>query len=273
MEIFDITKPEFAYIFGLLQTDGHLRETTRNRSQITLEISNKDVDIIIAIRSILASIGVKSSFMQRTRDTQFKSNYTTCGFCVCNYHFKEHLKRIGLPAGSKSTIISEPQNILKIDYYRGIIDGDGSLGVTHKNFPFISLVTSSEALAMSYINFIQEICGVHKTCSRNKRDNIYNISLFKEHAQTMIRTLYYTDCLSLKRKYQKATEALTWIRPAKMRRNPPNKRWNDNEDQYILNHSLKDSMETLQRSKASIQSRLRKLSCQISSELPSSYNS
>jgi hypothetical protein len=43
---FNEKTPFNSYLIGLLQTDGNVYETTRNRGRITLELSEKDCDII-----------------------------------------------------------------------------------------------------------------------------------------------------------------------------------------------------------------------------------
>jgi hypothetical protein len=39
----DLTKPVHAYLYGLIQTDGHLSQGTRNRGKLQIELSYKDV--------------------------------------------------------------------------------------------------------------------------------------------------------------------------------------------------------------------------------------
>lgn len=96
----------------------------------------------------------------------------------------------------------------RIDYFRGLIDGDGSLGLTSQGFPFLSLVTSSSHIAIEYLELIKQVTGKVKNSNRNTRDNIYNIVVYKEDAQLIVRHLYYTDCLALSRKLIKASEVL-----------------------------------------------------------------
>ena len=241
---FDLTQPNNAYIFGLLQTDGHLREETRNRSQITIEISEKDSDIIYKIDKILP---VKAHISSRIRTTNFSRNYKSITLRICNYEFKEKIKALGLPVGKKSAIIAPPKgHFSKVGYYRGIIDGDGSLGITATKIPFISLVTDSDDLKDAYCELIFGVCGVNKSCKRNKRDNIYNICLYKEGAQALIKYLYPDDCLALQRKIDKAKEALAWVRPKDMRRRITEiKRWTSEQEEFILTHSVEESMNVL----------------------------
>lgn len=230
--MFNLLNPNHAYIYGLFQTDGHLREGTRNRSQFTLEINVRDKDII---KKISQALPVKANTFTRTRTTNF-GTHTSIGLRVCNYIFKEHIKSLGFPVGKKSHIIQEPLiPFSTLDYYRGIIDGDGSVGVTKDGFPFISLITASESLMKSYCKLIYDTCNLYKTINRNKRDNIYNICLYRENAQQLIEKLYYPNCLGLNRKIKKAKQALKWVRPNNIKKRLfTGKGWTPEEDQFIL---------------------------------------
>ncbi|MGN6694564.1 MAG: hypothetical protein ACTHN0_10345, partial [Aquihabitans sp.] len=43
---FDLTKPDHAYLFGLLQTDGHHSASTRNRGRVTIELHVDDAALL-----------------------------------------------------------------------------------------------------------------------------------------------------------------------------------------------------------------------------------
>lgn len=109
--------------------------------------------------------------------------------------------------------LTEKMNKLESDYWRGIIDGDGSLGFTKNGIPYISLVTCSEILSNQYIIFLEQIIGYKKITTKNKRDSAYNIMVTNENAQKVIKRLYYKDCLSINRKYNMAIDIINWIRP------------------------------------------------------------
>jgi len=253
---FNERTPFNSYLIGLLQTDGNIYETTRNRGRITLELSEKDSDIIEKINNIIPEY---SKIYRRTRNTNFKQNSQSISLKIFDMEMRNHLKKF-IPVGNKNKTINIPDNIIEIDYWRGIIDGDGSLGLTSKNIPFISLVTKSSDLAISFINFIKNITGVIKTSTPNKRDDIYNIMLTKELAQCLVKTLYYDNCICIDRKKEKAVIVLSWNRPDNMKKITWNKkRWNNDEDDYILTHSIEDSITSLNRNENSIKIRLSRL--------------
>jgi hypothetical protein len=155
---------------------------------------------------------------------------------------------------SPNSDFSEP------DYFRGLVDGDGSLGFTAKARPFISFATKSENIAKTYLKLIQKITGTTKDNSKNERDNAYNIMLNNEDAQILCSYLYYDDCLALDRKVASAKMVTDWIRPADMKKRTFTiKRWTDDQDKFITSHTIKESMAELDRTKKSIKIRLWRL--------------
>ena len=154
MESTDITleNPYYAYLFGFIQTDGHLYNSTRDRGRLSIEINKQDEHILLAFKNF---IPFHSSITERVRTTNFSANQKSVIWRVYDKRFRDYLEMWGLPNGSKSQLIKLPSGqFSKVDYFRGLIDGDGSLGLTAKGFPFLSLVTSSSKIAVGYIEFI-----------------------------------------------------------------------------------------------------------------------
>jgi len=258
MEHIDLGIPEHSYFLGFVHADGNLYETTRNRGKLSIELRECDSDILEEFAKMFSAASPHIS--RRTRDTNFANNYSTCTLTIHNLLFRQALRKVGMVAGSKSSTISKPSGAIDIDYFRGLIDGDGSLGLTAQGFPFVSLVTISEPSATEYIEFLYKITGKRKTTSRNKRDGAFNIAVYKEDAQALASTLYYDGCLCLQRKLDSTRRVLKWERPASMAVHDTMKPWTDEQDSFILSHSTQECMMALGRSKSSVKGRLRRLS-------------
>jgi len=210
MYLLDLTKQFDSYLYGLIQTDGNFREETRNRGCIAIELAGKDEEILQRIANI-----VGGNTTCRVRNTNFKNDYKSCTLRIFyNLQERNHLKTLGLLPGKKAELISLPScNFSEPDYWRGIIDGDGSLGITANGNCFISLVTKSEFLAKSYEELILKITKIKKNTNKNKRDNVFNIMLRDESAQQMVNYLYYNNCFVMMRKNDLAKIVLSWVRP------------------------------------------------------------
>ncbi len=208
---FDLLVPENAYIFGFMQADGHFSENTRNRGRITIELSLRDKELLDKFAVLLP---VRTTQSERTRDTNFKKNNTTCQLNIYDWEFRELLKSYGLTPGKKSHNIDTPLvPYSEVDYFRGLIDGDGSLGVTSLNKPFVCLGTSSEPMATAFRSFVFKHTNRMLGTTRNKRDNYYNLMIALEAAQHLSSVLYYQDCLCLARKQKLAADVAAWVRP------------------------------------------------------------
>jgi hypothetical protein len=252
-----LENPFYAYLFGFAQTDGHLYEQSRNRGKLSIEISKQDEEILESFKRYLP---FNSSIRRRVRTTNFGKNYESVVWTICDKRFRDCLKDWGFPVGKKSEIIKTPcASYSQNDYFRGLIDGDGSLGLTANGFPFVSFITSSPVIVSEYLDFIKRVAGKSKTSLPNKRDKIHNIAIYKEDAQELVRQIYYKNCLALPRKLRKAEEVLAWQRPLTMKRILNKKFWTVEVDIFICANSIEISMKMLERSRCSIEMRLWRL--------------
>lgn len=202
-----------SYIFGLLVTDGSLYLSKKgSKGRVTLEVNSKDSDIIYKLYNIIPN----SSVRQRIRNTNFKNNYKTKIFSNSRKEFREFLILNGFPVFRKSENVGPPNSTYdELHFWRGVIDGDGSIGITSKNIPFISFVTVSENLKNSYVKFIEKTLNRKIKTTRNKRDNAYNIMISGKDAIILTKILYIdnNNGLYLERKYKKALDLQNYNKP------------------------------------------------------------
>lgn len=253
---------EISYLIGLFQTDGSMSEYTGNKGNFSIELSSKDEDIIYKIKEL---IPYNYNIKKRTRKTIVNNReYNNESIClrVYNLEFRTFLNECGIPYGKKSKIIKPPLQLKDLsikDYLRGLYDGDGSLGFTKTDLPYMSFTTDSDSISKFIVENISKITKKPlKKLKRNNRDNIYNICITKEDTILFVNELYYDNCLSIKRKYDNAQLIKKWKRPITMKK-VISKRWNNDEDNYILNNNMIDSMKKLNRTDKSIKTRLWRL--------------
>lgn len=247
-----------SYLIGLLQTDGHLYENSRNRGKVSIELGYKDKNII---NKISKRLDCNYSIKERVRSTNYKNNYKSIILTINDLSFRNMIKEWGMIAGKKSKkiLIPNKRELDKLEYIRGLYDGDGSLGFTSEKFPFASFTTQSEEIKNMLIEFICEITGKpKKIINKNKRDNIYNISIYKEDAVELCKYIYPKKCISINRKNELAQKIKKWTRPKSMKK-IIRKNWNHDEDEYILTHTIEDSCKKLNRTVNSVKMRLRKI--------------
>ena len=212
----DIKKQVYSYIYGILLTDGNLSLYTRNRGKVTLEISEKDRDILYQINKL-----VPGGIRHRQRVTNFSNGKIFVSFTWENHkkEFREELMSYGFPYENKSENALPPSSEYnEKGFWRGVIDGDGSLGYTANGFPFLSFVTKSEQLKTAYLKFLLTHFEIAKLPNRNTRDFIYNICVYKENAQRVSDFLYKNSGIFIPRKYNKYLEVKRWVRPLTMKK-------------------------------------------------------
>ena len=254
-QFMDLTVPEYAYMFGFLQADGHLHQGTGQKGRLTLELGIRDIDLLYRFKHLTP---FNSRVSERTRSTNFAETHHSAIWTLCSLEARTMLNGLGLPYGRKSREISPPRVVFcQRDYLRGLIDADGSVGRTGPGWPFISLTTSSTAIAAYTCSYAQKITGAERHINRNARDEVYNSLYEKETAQALVADLYYPGCLSLGRKQVKADSLASWARPFDMRIAHSRRPWTAQEDHVLLqSRDVVAVAEQLQRSEKSCRMRL-----------------
>jgi hypothetical protein len=254
--ILDLLNPDHAYLFGFLQCDGTLSRGPGEKGRLSVELAAADA---AHLRTLAEIIPARTSLRVRTRDTNFKLGHTSCTLSVGDRRFRAALRHLGLPEGRKSASIAPPRcEFSALDYYRGVVDADGSLGLAGDGRPFVSLCTTSAPLALAFGAFIEEVSGQPKRVRPNARDAAFNVMCWNERAQDVVAALYLPNRLALPRKAARARDVLAWRRPPHLRRHS-RRAWSVEEDRIVLESPPVEAMELLQRSRASVTMRARRL--------------
>ncbi|MDV5146488.1 hypothetical protein R1T08_20355 [Streptomyces sp. SBC-4] len=250
----NLKAPEYAYMFGFLQADGHLSEQTRQRGRLTVEINVRDIAILHEFQRLTP---YNTSITQRTRSTNFSEKHHSAIWSLCALEARTTLNQLGLPYGKKSKKITPPRvSFSRRDYLRGVIDADGSVGFTGQGLPFVSLTTSSTAVGAYLCHYAKKVTGAERRIKRNTRDGVYNILYTKEAAIQLTEHLYFPGCLALERKKSAAASLASWVRPAGMQVRPPRKPWTAEADRILLTApALAQAAAELGRSQSSCQVR------------------
>lgn len=177
-----------SYFIGFVMADGTFQEGSRNRGKIVIEIKREDEQLLKDISNILPC---NSYIRYRERTTNFKENHKSALLSIYNYDFRQFVKQY-IPLGKKSDITYIPKDVSISDFLRGFIDGDGSIGFTVNDAPFVSIITLSEQFKQDYLDFLEREFGIVKHLNRNKRDNVYNIVVFNEDAINLLNSFIKT---------------------------------------------------------------------------------
>ncbi|MET9487972.1 hypothetical protein [Nocardia sp. NPDC006630] len=250
--MFDLTSPEVSYMVGLFQSDGSHYGSTAGKGRLSLEISERDADILPKLQRL---IPYHSNIKTRTRDTNFKKAYTSQCLNICSQEVRTEFERFGVPVGKKSDSIQPPTEAFsRPDYLRGIIDGDGSVGFTARGYPFVGIVTASPFIAQHFCAEVADVCGVRRTARPNSRDGVFNIMVMSCAAALLAGWCYPPGSLAIQRKYNAALEIAQW-KPPSSRYGHARQAWTADEDAVVSSNSVEKAAELLGRTVQSVSMR------------------
>lgn len=252
MSHLDLTRDEHAYFFGFFQTDGHLFAGPGRKGRAAIEVSARDIDTLQAFGGLFPD--VPSSVTERTRATNFSPEHRSAIWSAQVRSFREELIALGVPVGRKSDHVRLPA--VPFDprgYLRGLVDGDGSVGFTGAGRPFVSLTTTSEALAVFFCEQVLAVTGARRSPVRNRRDQVFGPMVASDPAAALAAWLYPAGCLALARKAAAAQAVAAWRRPAGMRARPLSRRaWTPDDDEVVRSRTIKEAARLLGRTEQSV---------------------
>ncbi|MGA9873202.1 MAG: hypothetical protein WBQ44_18930 [Rhodococcus sp. (in: high G+C Gram-positive bacteria)] len=253
MDIIDLTKEDHAYFVGLFQTDGHLQGGTGQRGKAVIELSVKDIDLLRRLSDLFPESN--STVTTRTRTTNFAVDYTSAMWRMCDLSFRRELEACGVPVGRKSVQVGPPESPFhERGYFRGLLDGDGSVGFTRTGLPFVSFVTASARLAAYFCATVKTVTGAVRNSNRNTRDNVFSLLVAGEPGAQLAGWVYPPGCLALDRKRSAAVNVAAWVRPAGMRARPVlgRRSWTAEEDAIVASTTVRDAAQKLNRTEQSV---------------------
>ena len=215
-----IDSEEKAYILGMLASDGTITDIPDcGNYTIKLVLQNKDRNILEKIKNALNTQTQIKEFESTTKLPQ--GALCTSKFCSLTIHGKQlvrDIEKLGVtPAKSKTLLINYaliPQEFKK-DFWRGLIDGDGSFGIYGKKQILSLTITTSLAMSEATKNEILKIFPSMKInyyhaigCDENTmrlmitaQDDVYKfLSYVYENSQIFLDRKYQ-DFLKIKEQY------------------------------------------------------------------------
>ncbi|MGY1746773.1 LAGLIDADG family homing endonuclease [Blastococcus sp. SYSU D00695] len=247
----DLRIPAHAYFFGFAQTDGCLYAGVGQKGRFSIELSVRDEAVLHAFAGLF---DVYSRVSYRERTTNF-GPHRSAVWTVSDLAFRRELVGLGLPSGRKAATVAPPAGPVSLpDYLRGLVDGDGSVGLTRTGRPFVSFVTASRPLAEFFCAQALAVTGAHRVPRRNTRDGVFNPMVAGDPAAPFAAWLYPDGCLALDRKRESAARVAAWTRPVGMRARPVAgaRRWTAAEDADVFTGSIREAARRLGRSERSV---------------------
>lgn len=247
------------YVLGFIYGDGSLYKNP-TKDTYRLSIYQSEREILDKIATVLnEEFSITPTISSRSRATNMSSKIAD------EFTLRTGIRKVvdyfmskGLPAGKKSNVITPPTVAYPLDFLRGYVDADGSVGITKDGVPFVSIVISSDPFKEWVCDLLSGIIGYVPNPSRNSRDSIFNVCVFRENAQALAGALYSGSTIHLSRKYDNYLAMRQWVRPESMRRRTsPFRSWTPEEDAVVLDPALStgEKLVRLNRSLSSFRNR------------------
>lgn len=192
----DLNNPETQYWLGWLITDGNLHD-----KRINLIITEKDRDVLKNYCKFL-NISNNNILARKSQNINWDICNTVRFGSKETYEF---LINIGVTPNKSLTV--NPSVNFTSDLIRGLIEGDGSIGI-YNNKPKIVFSSSSIKIIEKYENFLSKNnINFSKYLDKNCKNPHWRISTICSNCLKLINLIYPNNCnLYCNRKYKKAME-------------------------------------------------------------------
>lgn len=219
----DMTKPEAAYVTGFLFADGSVVHDDYGSSLVEVGLSVKDIGHVEKIRTFLKSthkICIIDGHVGK--QDRFLKGYLLKSGPSANLHVRsERLTNALIQAGMvpvKADRIPAPGLADDKHFWRGMIDGDGSLGIQrkgkHKGSVYISL-NGQYVIIESFLAYLRRQ-KIDINQRPYHRSTIFCMNATDRIAIDIVRLLYENAPISLDRKQLRAVEILGKEQPTKV---------------------------------------------------------
>lgn len=190
---------KLAYVIGIIATDGNLSPDGRH-----INVTSKDLEMVLNCKSCL---NIYNKIGKKCRGYSKEKKYFVLQFGDTNFY--EFLLKIGLTPKKSKTIsqLAIPDKYFA-DFFRGCIDGDGSITITShpesKNPQYtIRLVSASKDFLVWILRNCKNIFKIEGgSICKYSNSVIYTLRICKKDSLRILRNIYRKDsvCLTRKRK-------------------------------------------------------------------------
>lgn len=178
--------PKMAYVIGLLATDGCLSNDGRH-----ISFTSKDLEMVETFKKYL---DLSNKIGKKTRSVEKEKKY----FCIQfgDKNFYQFLLEIGLSPHKSKTIgpLKIPEEYF-MDFFRGCIDGDGSINTFRhpesKNPQLRLRLYSASKKFLTWIKEKNTIFNVSGYLQDGKR--VYTLTYAMNDSIRLLNEMYYKD--------------------------------------------------------------------------------
>ncbi len=200
LTFFNKLTPDSAYILGLLYSDGNMH---KDKNQFSIGLQEKDKSILQKISILLCN---EDKLTKVTNNTAFEYKCQDIYRLIINQkEMYQDLLSWGLYPNKSLTLSPDERLLLNRDFWRGCIDGDGTLSFD-KNGRFTLGFVGSEQMVTSFKKYCEYVLNDNIISVIEKKENIFCFRIDGIKGRLIVENLY-TDCnLFIERKYTRYLE-------------------------------------------------------------------
>jgi hypothetical protein len=186
--------PEAKYWLGFILADGYL---CRNKLNIKLHFRDKE-----HLQKLLALLGSKSK-VYILEDVQTTFGVTTSALLsIKSQRLVDQLLQLGIEYRKSLTATPLVNLEYDVDFWRGVIDGDGSLRIRSGIYVYAEIaICGTESIVQGFADFAKIVAPTPHTPKITKRKSThFGFAVGGSRASKIVSLQYYPHCLSLDRK-------------------------------------------------------------------------
>lgn len=201
---------EAAYWVGFLMADGYINRAKRGAPDVALCLAFCDVGHVEKFKPFLGS---------SRKITISKGKYPAAIFSVSSGEIVARLESLGVTTHKTLTAKVSDELLFNPYFWRGVIDGDGSLHFSKKMKFSLSFI-GSKMMCQQFLQFSRSVeCGWGVNIYPRKTEGIFATGLSGREAVQVAHTLYSNAMVSLDRKQriydEKIAPLLGWANELK----------------------------------------------------------
>lgn len=192
--VFDRLNEKSLYWLGFIFADGCIVKRHGKSPELSFSLKNEDI----------AHLQKFKSFLKSSSSLIYIKQHNSNRFAVRSVKLVKKLEKYGITERKSLTASVSNENLYNSKHFwRGVIDGDGHIGMTTNNnngkiYPRIELVGSKDMVS-KFNNFVFKNIIQHRSQTR-KHKSIYIVSFHGKTAIPVVEYLYSNSHIYLDRK-------------------------------------------------------------------------
>jgi hypothetical protein len=204
-QAFDTLTPEAAYWAGMLFADGSIARGKRGAA--TVNLASVDVEHVEKFKRFTGSLRKIRIDTHRSSALMPMGGRPIARFTINSLPLVARLESLGMVNSLRGERIAVPELANSADFWRGVIDGDGSITVSSRGSVILQLI-GNRLLMEQWVSFIRLHCPEHRT-GLVKMKSIFYVRAAGLEAHALLNVLYNNDGVALDRKKAKALSVLS----------------------------------------------------------------